>query len=91
MSVAVAAVGASGIPVNVGEIDKTAFPVPVDDVTPVPPLATGRVPDTCVVNPTLPQDGATPVPPDINVFPVAILASFAKVVAPEAYIISPVV
>ena len=38
------AVGAAGIPVNVGLADKTVDPVPVDDVTPVPPLATGSVP-----------------------------------------------
>jgi len=32
------------VPVNVGLADKTTEPVPVDDVTPVPPLATARVP-----------------------------------------------
>ena len=34
---------------NVGLVDKTLLPEPVDVVTPVPPLATGKVPDTCVV------------------------------------------
>jgi hypothetical protein len=34
---------------NVGELDRTVFPVPVLLVTPVPPLATGRVPVTPVV------------------------------------------
>jgi hypothetical protein len=29
---------------SVGEFDNTTLPVPVDEVTPVPPLATGRVP-----------------------------------------------
>lgn len=43
------AVGAAGVPVNVGEADSTVLPVPVDVVTPVPPLATGRVPVTPVL------------------------------------------
>jgi len=29
---------------NVGEFDNTTFPVPVEEVTPVPPFATGKVP-----------------------------------------------
>ena len=32
------------VPVNVGAVDKTTEPVPVDVVTPVPPFATARVP-----------------------------------------------
>ena len=35
---------------SVGESDKTTLPVPVEVVTPVPPLATGRVPVTPVVS-----------------------------------------
>ena len=34
------------VPVNDGDADRTVLPVPVDVVTPVPPLATGRVPVT---------------------------------------------
>ena len=34
---------------SVGLVESTVLPVPVEVVTPVPPLATGRVPDTCVV------------------------------------------
>jgi hypothetical protein len=34
---------------SVGEVLRTTFPDPVDEVTPVPPLATGRVPVTPVV------------------------------------------
>ncbi len=34
-----------GFPVNVGSADRTTLPVPVDVVTPVPPRATGSVPD----------------------------------------------
>ena len=44
------AVGASGIPVNVGETDKTVFPVPVEVDTPVPPFSTGRMPVTPVLS-----------------------------------------
>jgi len=43
------AVGASGVPVRVGLAESTTEPVPVDAVTPVPPLATGSVPVTPVV------------------------------------------
>ena len=49
MFVPKAAVGDTGVPVNVGEADSTVLPVPVEEVTPVPPLATGRVPVTPVV------------------------------------------
>jgi hypothetical protein len=37
------------VPVKVGDADNTTLPVPVEAVTPVPPLATGRVPVTPVV------------------------------------------
>ena len=47
--VEVDAVGAKGVPVKVGLADKTTLVVPVDAVTPVPPLATGNVPVTPVV------------------------------------------
>jgi hypothetical protein len=40
------AVGAVGVPVSAGEALRTFEPVPVEDVTPVPPLATGSVPVT---------------------------------------------
>jgi len=39
---------------KVGLFDRTTATVPVDDVTPVPPLATGSVPLTCVARPILP-------------------------------------
>jgi hypothetical protein len=49
---------ADGVPsagvTSVGLFDKTTATVPVDDVTPVPPLATGRVPLTWVAMPILP-------------------------------------
>ena len=44
---------ALGVPkagvVKVGEVDSTRFPDPVDDVTPVPPFAIGKVPVTLEV------------------------------------------
>ena len=49
MFVEVDAVGAKGVPVKVGLADRTTLVVPVDAVTPVPPLATGSVPVTPVV------------------------------------------
>jgi len=51
--VALVKVAEVGVPktgvTNVGEVDKTTLPEPVEVVTPVPPLATGRVPVTPVV------------------------------------------
>jgi len=70
--------------VIVGEVDRTTEPVPVEDVTPEPPLATGSTPDTWVVRSILPQLGATPTPPEIRALPVATSASLDSVVAPEA-------
>jgi hypothetical protein len=46
---------------NVGLVDKTVLPVPVLVVTPVPPLATGNVPETWVVK--LTPDN---VPPNVK-------------------------
>jgi hypothetical protein len=48
-------------PAKVGLVDKTTEPVPVEEVTPVPPLATGRVPVTCEVRSTLAS-----VPPSVR-------------------------
>ena len=76
---------------NVGLLDKTTEPDPVEEVTPVPPLATGRVPETAVAKPTLPHDGAEPTPPEIRAFPTATSASLAKEVVVFAYSKSPVV
>ena len=57
-----AAVGANGTPVNVGLALNTTLPVPVLAVTPVPPLATARVPAR-VIAPTVAEDGVKPVVP----------------------------
>lgn len=69
---------------KVGDVDKTTLPDPVEDVTPVPPLATGSVPETCVVRPIFPHDGAVPTPPEIKALPVATSASLESVVVPLA-------
>lgn len=54
--VALVSTTAEGVPsagvTNVGLVDKTVFPDPVEVVVPVPPLATGRVPVTAVVRDT---------------------------------------
>ena len=51
-------ISADGVPrlgvTSVGLSLKTTEPVPVEDVTPVPPLTTGRVPSMCVAAPILP-------------------------------------
>lgn len=65
VSVALDGVPSAGV-VKLGLLDKTTEPVPVDVVTPVPPLATGRVPVTCVVKLTLDS-----VPPNVK-FPVEV-------------------
>lgn len=97
LSVVFAAVGAVGVPVNAGDIDNTTLPVPVEVVTPVPPLATAKVP---VMSPVLmsieSQSGAVatvPVPTDTKYFRVVVVlpASLASVLAADEYRVSPVV
>ena len=58
-------------------------------VNPVPPFAAGKVPETCVVRPILPYEGATPTPPVISALPVAMSASFESADVVDAYRISP--
>ena len=48
---------------SVGLVDRTTLPVPVEVVTPVPPLATGNVPVTLVAKLTKVVE-LVPVPPD---------------------------
>ena len=67
----------TGFPVNVGSAERTTLPVPVDDVTPVPPLATGSVPVTAVVRLIL---EIVLVAPEI-VAPVSVLLVRVSVVA----------
>jgi len=76
------AVGARGVPVRVGDADNTTEPVPVDDVTPVPPLATGKVPVTPVVRgkPVALVSVAAEGVPRLGVAKVGLLA---KTAAPE--------
>ena len=56
----------------------------------VPPLPIGRVPETCVVNPILPNDGAVVTPPEIRALPVATSATLPIVDADAAINTSPV-
>lgn len=51
---------------SVGEFDNTTLPVPVDVVTPVPPLATAKVPAT-VTAPEVAVAGVKPVEPKLIV------------------------
>ena len=51
--------------VNVGPALNTALPLPVDDVTPVPPFATFNVPAN-VTGPVVAVDGVKPVVPALN-------------------------
>ena len=63
-------------PVIVGLVPNTLAPLPVDEVTPVPPLATGNVPVTPVVigRPvqlvSVPLEGVPKAPPDASRVPV---------------------
>jgi hypothetical protein len=57
-------VAADSVPVNVGLADNTVEPVPVDVVTPVPPLPTASVPAT-VTAPCVAVDGVRPVDPKL--------------------------
>jgi hypothetical protein len=49
----------------VGDVESTTDPDPVDVVTPVPPLATFRVPDKTTLPD--PEAGVNPVVPPLNV------------------------
>jgi hypothetical protein len=45
-------------PVNVGAVLRTFAPVPVDEVTPVPPLATASVPVKLMVGVSPPEEAS---------------------------------
>ena len=51
---------------KVGEVDSTTFPLPVDVVTPVPPLATATVPEILLA---LIFADKTPLPSILKLFP----------------------
>jgi hypothetical protein len=74
-----------------GLLFNTTEPVPDEEVTPVPPLATGRVPDTEVARPTWPHEGAEPTPFEIRTLPTATAASLDRAVVVLAYRMSPMV
>ncbi len=58
------------VPVNVGEAERTTDPDPVDEVTPVPPLATSSFPPR-VIAPVVAVAGVNPVVPPLKEFTVA--------------------
>jgi hypothetical protein len=73
------------VPVKVGEADNTVLPVPVEVVTPVPPLATAKVPAT-VTAPDVAVLGVKPVEPkDIDSTPTAVALDASKVTTPELF------
>ncbi len=77
--VPLAAVGAAGTPVKVGPALNTLFVVPVDVVTPLPPLATARVPAK-VTAPVVVVLGVNPVVPAENELTVVAGVALAQVV-----------
>jgi hypothetical protein len=68
---------------KVGDVDSTVFPEPVEDVTPVPPLATGKVPDTSAVSEIALNVGAPEALPCNTVVdvPAAVVAKAVVVLA----------
>jgi hypothetical protein len=63
------------VPVNVGLAERTTDPVPVEDVTPVPPRATARVPD-----PALPMfSDVIPDPAPVRVVALTVAAFMVPV------------
>jgi hypothetical protein len=54
------------MPLMLGPVPRTVAPVPVEVVTPVPPLATANVPAS-VIAPDVADDGVSPVVPPLNV------------------------
>lgn len=62
---------------------------PVNVIAPVPPFPTANVPETCVVKPTLPYPGSTPMPPLSRTLPVAISGTRLRVVVVSAARMSP--
>jgi hypothetical protein len=70
---------AARVPVKVGDALKTVLPVPVLDVTPVPPLATARVPAR-VTAPDVAEAGVRPVVPPAKEVTPEVAATAAAVV-----------
>jgi hypothetical protein len=52
--------------VKVGDVDNTLLPLPVDEVTPVPPFATAKVPARLIA-PEVAEVGVKPVEPPAKV------------------------
>lgn len=58
---------------KVGVLERTTLPVPVEAVTPVPPLATGSVPVTCDVKLTLESVPPKVKLPELVTVPVSVM------------------
>lgn len=71
---------------SVGDVDKTTDPEPVEDVTPVPPLATASVPAT-VTAPEVAVDGVKPVvPKDIVLTGLEAALDASNLTVPELFL-----
>ena len=66
---------------NVGDVDNTTLPVPVDEVTPVPPLATATVPDILPAVTVDETTGIFKVVPDKVAAPVPVVVKVSAAVA----------
>lgn len=63
--------------VRTGEVERTLLPLPVEEVTPVPPLATAKVPARLIA-PEVAEAGVSPVvPPAKVVTPVVVVSRVA--------------
>jgi hypothetical protein len=80
---------ADGVPnagvIKVGEVDNTTLPVPVDVVTPVPPLATAMVPDILPEFTVDETDGIFKVVPDKVAAPVPVVVKVNDAVGALPY------
>jgi hypothetical protein len=81
VSVPLEGVPSAGV-TKVGLFDKTTFPVPVDVVTPVPPLTTGRVPVTSVVRLMMLEETMTKSEPFQAISAFSPLVTMTPVVGP---------
>jgi hypothetical protein len=91
--VAFVRVALEGVPragvTSVGLLDRTTFPVPVEEVTPVPPLATGSVPVTSDVRSMMLEDTITKSEPFQAISALSPLLIVTPVVGPDPTTFTP--
>jgi hypothetical protein len=91
--VAFVRVALEGVPkagvTSVGLLDRTTFPVPVEEVTPVPPLATGSVPVTSDVRSMMLEDTITKSEPFQAISAFSPLVIVTPVVGPDPTTFTP--